>query len=344
MLNPTQINLIQEQLKNTKNPLFFFDDDPDGLCSFLILYNMNKEGHGIMVKSQPFLDQRYLPKVKEYLPDTIFILDMPLVSQEFIDGAKLPIFWLDHHSLVNRDKVHYFNPRAIKSDIYLPTTYMAYQISQNPQDLWLAVVGCISDYHLPDFLAEFSLKYPDLVEKNNNIESILYQTTLGKLVRLFSFILKGTTSEVNKCIKILTRISSPYEILKQETSSGKYLYKKFEKIEQRYLPLLAEAQKIKTKKPVLVFVYTEKDWSFTAELSAELLNNNPDKVIIVARNKSGEMKCSLRSRQLPISAVLEKALVGIEGYGGGHEKACGANIKETDWNQFLENFNRELKK
>jgi len=54
------------------------------------------------------------------------------------------------------------------------------------------------------------------------------------------------------------------------------------------------------------------------------------------------MKCSIRSKT-PIRGALEKALEGIEGYGGGHENACGAVIKEEYWKQFLKNFKREIK-
>ena len=37
MLTKKQINEIREHLEKAQNPLFFFDNDPDGLCSFLLL-------------------------------------------------------------------------------------------------------------------------------------------------------------------------------------------------------------------------------------------------------------------------------------------------------------------
>ena len=93
---------------------------------------------------------------------------------------------------------------------------------------------------------------------------------------------------------------------------------------------------------MLLFFYSENKWSFTADLANELTNLYPKKVIIIARNKSGEMKCSLRAK-FPIRGALEKTLVGVEGYGGGHENACGAVIKEDSWNKFLKDFKREIK-
>jgi nanoRNase/pAp phosphatase (c-di-AMP/oligoRNAs hydrolase) len=39
-----------------------------------------------------------------------------------------------------------------------------------------------------------------------------------------------------------------------------------------------------------------------------------------------------------------KALEGLEGFGGGHEKACGANIKLKDFDMFVERFGELVEK
>ena len=51
---------------------------------------------------------------------------------------------------------------------------------------------------------------------------------------------------------------------------------------------------------------------------------------------------SLRSKEIIIRTVLEKALEGVQGYGGGHEHACGANVKKEDFDRFIENFKKQL--
>ncbi|MBI1968901.1 hypothetical protein HYS49_03245, partial [Candidatus Woesearchaeota archaeon] len=237
--------------------------------------------------------------------------------------------------------VQYFNPRLKDPGIYIPTSRMAYQISNRPEDLWIAAVGCFGDYHLPDFLPEFLQRYPQLLPKEMPLPEILYQTPVGKLVRIFSFLLKGKTTEVHKCIKILTRIASPDEILQQSTPAGKYLFQRFEQINQRYEPLIERARQQAAKSKVLLFHYQEDEWSFTADLANELASAYPKKVIIIAREKGGEMKCSLRA-QFPILPALEKALVGIDGFGGGHPNACGAVIKKPDWERFLQIFKDEV--
>ena len=341
MLTEKEIEFLREELATAKNPLFFYDDDPDGLSSFLLLYRKHREGRGIIVKSTPKIDKRWVQKVQENNPDKIFILDVPMVEQEFVDEVKRPIFHLDHHEPLHLEKVHYFNPRIKDKDAYIPTTRMAYQINGDEKDLWIAAVGCLADWHMPDFIDEFILKYPGLLPKKKDLPDAVFKQPIGKLVRIFSFLLKGQTSDVRKSVKILSRITSPTEILNQESSAGRFLYKRFESINIEYVRILKLAKKNISRNKLLLFYYSDAKWSFTADLANELMQMYPKKIILIARKKSGEMKCSLRAQQ-NIRDALEKALVGINGYGGGHEFACGAVIKEENWEQFLDHFKREM--
>ena len=69
----------------------------------------------------------------------------------------------------------------------------------------------------------------------------------------------------------------------------------------------------------------------------------PEKVILIGREKSGEMKMSLRSKEIILPRLIEKALVGIKGYGGGHDFAIGSSVKIEDFERFIENLNKLLK-
>ena len=340
MLTKKEISFIRKELAAAKNPLFIYDDDPDGLSSFLIMYKLHREGHGMVNKMSPKIDIRFMRKVDELNPDKIFVLDVPMIDQEFVDKAKRPIFHIDHHNPHNLKKVHYYNPRIKDKDAYIPTSRMAYQV--NPKELWIATVGCLADYHMPDFIEKFIEKYPHLLPKKTTISDAVYNYPVGKLVRIFSFLLKGPFSEVKKSIKILTRIKTPDEILDCKTSQGKYVYKRFERINKRYESLLKQTKKHVTRSKILLFPYSENQWSFTADLSNELSAKYPKKVVIIARKKGNEMKCSLRAKSR-IDLALKQALVGINGYGGGHPNACGAVINEEDWDRFLKNFKEELK-
>ena len=151
MLTDKQVQFLREELATAKNPLFFYDGDGDGLASFLLLYKINREGKGISLTSSGNIDGLLKRKVDELDPDKIFVLDVPSISQDFIDYSKRPIFWIDHHQPQERKKVHYFNPRIKEPDAYIPTSRMAWQVSERDEDLWIATIGCLADYHLPDF-------------------------------------------------------------------------------------------------------------------------------------------------------------------------------------------------
>ncbi len=337
-LTQKEIEQIKDELDNCKNPLIFFDDDPDGLCSFLLFYRYKREGKGVVVKSKPALDEKFLRKVDEYDPDKVFILDIPNVTQEFFDGLKISAIWIDHHEPLKRSRVKYFNPLINDCKNEKPISYWCYKVVE--QDLWVAMAGMVGDWFLPEFAKEFSEKYPDILPADiNKPEDALFKTRLGELVRIFSFSLKGNISDTMKCVKILTRVESPYEILEKSTTRSRFLHKKYERIRQQYMEILEDAVKTKIKDDMLVYIYPGNKMSFTSDLSNELLYMFPDKLIIVGREKSGEVRCSLRSNK-DIQSKLKKALEGIDGYGGGHEHACGANIKKKDFRKFV----KKLKK
>ena len=336
-LSKIQITQLRDHLDNCKRPLFFFDDDQDGLCSFLQLYRCKKEGKGIIVKTTPKLGTVFVGKVQEYQPDKIFILDLAVVEQDFLDEMKVPVIWIDHHGPFERSNVKYFNPRIANREDNHPTSYMCHQIVE--RDLWIAAIGCVADWFIPPFIKEFQKEFPDLIDKPYKFPGdILYNSKLGHLIRIFSFVLKGKTDDVMKSIKVLTRIESPHEILNQESAQGKFIYKRYEQANKMYEPLLKDVLKTaeKTKDKLVIFNYKDDKTSFTSDLSNEAIYKFPDKIILIAREKNDEMKCSLRSSKTILPVLIEKCLVGLDGYGGGHELACGLNIKTKDFEEFVE--------
>ena len=58
------------------------------------------------------------------------------------------------------------------------------------------------------------------------------------------------------------------------------------------------------------------------------------------RARQPEFRGSLRTRNGDFKNILPKALEGIRGHGGGHEKAAGFVVKIEDFNQFVENLTK----
>ena len=89
-------------MEKAQNPIFFFDNDPDGLCSFLLLQRYIGRGKGIAIKSFPEMTDEYFRRVMELNADYIFILDKPVVSKEFFEEVEkfnIPVVWIDHHNI-----------------------------------------------------------------------------------------------------------------------------------------------------------------------------------------------------------------------------------------------------
>jgi nanoRNase/pAp phosphatase (c-di-AMP/oligoRNAs hydrolase) len=340
-LTSKQVEEIKEEVLSSKRPLFFFHDDPDGLSSFLLLYRMVNEGIGIPLKTSAEMGVEFAKKVQSYQPDKVFILDKPGVSQDFIDAVNVPIIWIDHHTPQKRHKIKYYNPRIADANEYTANAYLCYQVSQ--QDDWIAMVGCAGDQYVPPFLDQIKDRYHNLIEKSiKKPGDILFDSKFGKLAKMFSFCLKGHMDDVRKCIKIMTRIKTPYELLNQETPAAKFIYKRFQAVDEQYQKILKEALNQKLDGKILLFLYNQDQMSLNQDLANELLYNSQDKIIIIGRKKSGEVKLSFRTTKYNLPLIIQKALEGCEGYGGGHEHAAGANVKETDFDRFIEQFKAQL--
>ncbi len=341
MITEEEINEIRQLLHKAENPLFLYDDDPDGLTSYLLLKKYCKKGKGVVVKSSPTIDQRYVKKIQEINPDVVFILDKPIVEQEFIDEANTPIVWIDHHSPLEREGVKYFNPAKRDKNDNRPTSYWCYKVTQ--QDQWIAACGIVGDWHIPDFLDEFIEKYPGLIGHVKDPGEALFTTELGRLIKVLSAVLKGPTSEVNKAAAILTRIDNPYEILNETTARGRYLYKKYLKVQESYQKLLKKAISKAKKDKLLLFIYPSTKTSMTSELSNELFYLYSNKTVIVSREKPDSMVMSIRSKKTGLPKLIKKCLEGLDGHGGGHEHACGGNINKKDFKIFIERFKKGVK-
>ena len=334
---------VRKLLENTHRPLIFFDDDSDGLCSFLMVYKFIGDGRGIPIKTSPDLSAEYLRVVNDYAPDRIIILDKHSVSDEFISKVKIPILWIDHHPIQdNSNKVDFFNPLQYDPEDNSPTSYWVYKILNKESDMWIAMAGCVADWYIPDFKDKFSDKYDDLfsVEITNPAHA-LFDTKLGKLIKIFDNCLKGSKKKVDSCIKILTRIQTPYEILQETSPKGKFIKKHFKNLNDKYEELLSSVNFSVPK--IVEFHYDYDKMSYTAMLSNEIQHKSPDKFVIVAREKSGHMHCSLRSQTHDVRSLLNNVLPEFSNArGGGHEHACGANISSIEYSDFVDRVKQEL--
>jgi len=338
MLNREQLDEIKEHLENAQNPLFFFDNDVDGLCSFLILRRSIGRGRGIAIKSFPDLKEQYTRKIDELNPDAVFILDKAEVSKEFIDYVDrrgIPITWIDHHESKTSkeiiEKTSYYNSMPSAE----PTTYLAQKVFNRQEDLWLAVIGCISDVYMPDFAEQFEKSSPELFNSNLSAFDALHSTEVGKISKMLNFGLMDTITNVVKLIKYLFKAQGIYDVL-EENQYTKQFHKRYAELNEFYNKQLEKAEdSVVENSPVLFFTYSGVT-SMSAEISNKLFYDHQDKLIIVAFKRPEKVNISIRGKRA--LEITYKATENIEGAtGGGHEQATGAMVPIDDFEKFKEN-------
>lgn len=340
MLKLSELREIREHLENSQNPLFFFDNDVDGLCAYAILQRAIGRGRGVAIKSFPDLDEGYIKKVEELNPDYIFILDKPSVSKEFIDRAmekNLPIVWIDHHNMEIDteilEKVSYYNSYPSAE----PTTYLAQQVFERKEDLWISMVGCIGDAYLPGFGEDFEKEHPELYNSNLDALDTQNMTEIGKMATMLNFGLKDTTTNVVNLMKLMTIVKDPYELL-DESSKTRILHKRYAELKTIFNKILEKAREKISEKDRVAIVEYGGEMSMSSEISNRLLFENKDKLIVVMYKRPDSATVSIRGKGA--RDVTLKAIEGIDGAtGGGHEVSCGAKIPLD----FVEEFKTRIK-
>jgi len=352
MLTDKQMQEIREHLEKAQNPLFYFDNDADGLCSYVILRRFLGRGKGVAVRSFPDLNAGYARKASELNADYIFVLDKPVLAKEFaeeIDKLSLPLVWVDHHDLppekFEKDMKNLFvyNPARNKgkNKSEEPVTYLCYKTTNRKEDLWLAIIGCIADHHLPDFVDEFKEHYAEFWSDKEIKKPFdaYYGTEIGRIARALNFGLKDSITHVVEMQNYLISAKGPDDIF-QEVGANFSFRKKYSEIQKKYSELLEKAKNSVFGN--LIFFDYAGDLSISADISNELSYIFPDKYIVVAYVNGAAANLSMRGKN--VRKVLENVLKKVEGTGGGHEDAVGARISTEDLERFKEILGEEIGK
>ncbi|MCK5321504.1 DHH family phosphoesterase [Candidatus Pacearchaeota archaeon] len=341
MILPKQLKEIRAHLEASQNPLFFFDNDVDGLCAFLILQRTIGRGRGVAIKSFPDLKEQYLKKVEELNPDSIFILDKPELSKEFIEGVEekgIPVTWIDHHETKTPkeiiEKTSYFNSLPSAE----PTTYIAQKIFNRQEDQWLAIIGCIGDVYMPDFAEKFSEENPELLNSQLSAFDALHSSEIGKMVRMLNFGLMDSTTNVVKLIKYLFKAKNAYDLL-EENQYTKQFQKRYSQLNEFYNKQINKAEANFNPKSTVLFFSYSGETSMSSEIANKLYYNHKDKLIIVAFKRPEKINISIRGENA--LKITKEAIKDIDGAtGGGHENATGAMVPIDDFERFKENINQ----
>lgn len=344
MITEKEIGGIREHLERAQNPIFYYDNDADGLCSFLLLRRAFGKGKGVAIRSYPELNRTYGKKASELKGDYVFVLDKPVISREFVEEiakANLPLIWIDHHRVEQDWKAEEFNNVTLYNsyDDVLgagePVTYVCYNVSGRKEDLWIAMMGCIADHFMPEFVPEFVERWGEFWGRNIKWPfDAYYRTEIGKIAQGLNFGLKDSTTHIVQMQNYLISCKGPEEVF-LEAPENKSFRAKYHDIKKKYDALIEKAEREVGDK--MIWFEYGGELSISADVSNELSYKYPDRVIVVAYRKGSLVNISMRGKG--IRKVLNKIIGFFENAsGGGHEDAVGARLRAED----LEKFKRVL--
>ena len=352
MLERNEILKVRELLNESQNPLFFFDNDSDGLASFLLLRRFINRGKGVVIKSYPSLSHAYISKVNEFNPDFIFILDKPLIDKDFLSevlSRGIKVVWIDHHPLDDKEikeiikNIFYFNPLfSPENPSNEPVSYWCYKIVDKKEDAWISLIGCVGDWFTPEFYQEVSSQYPDLLPpKVKDAPTLLFSSGFGKLIKLVNLALKDKTTNVMKMLKFLYQIKSPKELM-EENEKTKSMYSRYNQISRKYEKLMEKAKNAAKTKGKLLFFQYSGDLALSGELANELYYLFPQKMIVVSYVNGEDAKLSIRG-SFDVREITRKAIEKTSGRSGGHKNACAAILRISELELFKEEVLKQLK-
>lgn len=331
MISPKSLNELKNELEESINPLFMFDNDPDGFCSVVILLKNFGKGNAIPIKSFPDVDSNLMDKIDSFSPDKIFILDKPFINIDFFRSMKergIRVFVIDHHEIKITQELKSEAKFFTSFPSSEPTSYICQKLCNRKDTEWISLIGCIYDVFMPEFIETFQENYPEMIDSTTHISKIRYSSELGKITLILSLALKASNKAIQDLIELFLEANGPKDILIED--------KKNDALHKRYKFLNKIVERNVEKAQVydkLIFLEYSGEYSLSSDISNLLFFKYPNKFIVACYKKYDAVNISLRG--MGAKKISEKVVKTIENSsGGGHDVACGLRIPRESFEEF----------
>ncbi|MBI4153998.1 DHH family phosphoesterase [Candidatus Woesearchaeota archaeon] len=334
-----------DSISKNDEVLIVFNNDGDGICSCaLVMKLMEKRGlKDPYIISQPMpMEKNVMQKIKSTFPRKIIFLDLVVDQQEdIVKKVKgfSDVLIIDHHQIIKDlnkvDNVVHYNPRFTKPSIYQSTSYCAYKICSELEDmknhLWIAAVGMISDYNLED-----SQDLIEATKKTYNIEGLPYESFFGRIADMISAARATKLVSCEEMVGIMMRTEDPWKI--ESVSGAERLVESYRTVENEMAAVMADAEKNAKIDGNVVMYNVNSKYNIDSTVSTKLSEFHREKLVIIYSKIGNKYKISARNQSRNIGAgnVMRAAVRGLKAAGGGHEAAAGATVDENDWETFKE--------
>jgi oligoribonuclease NrnB/cAMP/cGMP phosphodiesterase (DHH superfamily) len=322
---------LKKEIEESTNPLFIFDNDPDGFCSAAILLKNSEKGNSLPMKSFPDFEDSLIEKISDLSPDKIFILDKPFVNLTFLrmmHERGIKVFIIDHHEIKLNLELESLANFFTSFPTSEPTSYICQKIYNRKNTLWISLIGCIYDVYLPEFVEEFKEYYPEMINTQIPISRLRYSSEIGKLTQILSLALKASNNTIQNMIQLFLDSQGPKDILFEDEKNN-YIHRRY-----KFLNKIIERNLEKAKEyPKLVFLEYSGEYSLSSDISNFLFFKHPDKFIVVCYKKYDAINISIRGcGSKEISEIIVREIENSS--GGGHVLACGIRIPSESFNNF----------
>ena len=334
---------FMNSIKPKEKVFMVYHTDSDGISAASILLRaLKKKGvkkiETACPNGSPEINEDMQAKIIEYDPDVLIVVDMGNESARFLkkmaEERKVGVF--GHHRFFGEDfgQATVVNPLLFHAPENLnpSASYLVYRVTDGPA--WLTAVGSIGD--------RGDGKISELIEQVKDE----YELTLEQLKELSATLDSAEAYKDGKAplaLEALQECEAPKDLLKPSSKSAKLLKKYRTEIKTEIERLKIEHTKKAEIFSRLVIYQVESKFGLKGNIANYLQEEYPNKVILVWSDRE-RIRLSLRTQSpIDVASLVKKHLKDLDGKGGGHKPAAGAEIAKPDFPKLLERIKEDLK-
>lgn len=338
-------------IRKDEKVALFFDTDPDGVCSAVIIAKSIERMRGRKVdyaqgishkKSEisPRLLSRLRRQRVRHIIFTDYSLDQRLPELKRMEQFA-NILILDHHKIYHRNLGE--NTVMVKPQLFSTieasqycSSKLAYDLFSEMVDLsdldWVSVIGLIADSNYRTWKGFCNKTF-----RRHGIRGTKpFETPLGMLSNLMAYFDIFRGGKVVPLFRMVYRARSYHDLLNSELAEVKKLKSYIDKHIQGF-------DEIAYKSRSSYVLCIRPRLRIGSIVSTAISMRRPDKTIVVVQEMGATVHVSARRQdfKVPVNELLEKACRGIpNATAGGHIPAAGATFPSKYFARFYANLLR----
>ncbi len=344
-------------LKPKRRVVIIHDDDPDGICSAVLLSKscLKVVSEDPEIHSTEYglsLTPKLLKSLKKDTPQAIIFTDVPAIPHDLLaEAAQMAeILILDHHYPENYRGVAYANPRLLKPPAYLPSSYLAFHVASAfglAKGLaWISGIGVLSDHGVEDCRPLFTLiktELPRLIGRAKLEDaSLMDDSPLGQLTKtLTSATVASPPDGARVAFEALNFAESYKDILDGSSSEAIRLLEWHQSVDDEFQRVIKDARQKVSRLGRNIVLYRFKSPLRIKSLVANYLPRLFKREIVLVIQQDGKYThVSFRrgdQNQTDLRSMVQRAITDIpDASGGGHPEASAARLPTKYLDQFMD--------